>query len=111
MEVLEWEETAAWLRALTGFDLDGDDVQRAGERIVNLERLFNSREGIGRKDDSLPARFLGEPLRAKCPSGWAVLELEPMLNEYYRARGWDVETGLPSQDKLQELGLNEGGGK
>ncbi len=106
MEVLDWEETAAWLRALTGFDLDGRDVQQAGERIVNLERLFIAREGIGRKDDSLPARFLHEPLMAKGISRGAVLELEPMLDEYYRARGWDVSTGLPGPEKLAELGLS-----
>ena len=106
MEILDWEETAAWLRALTGFDLDGRDVQQAGERIVNLERLFIAREGIGRKDDSLPARFLHEPLPAKGISRGAVLELEPMLDEYYRARGWDVSTGLPRPEKLAELGLS-----
>lgn len=107
MEVLDWEETAAWLQALTGFDLDGREVQRAGERIVNLERLFNAREGIGRKDDTLPARFLREPLNATGPSRGAVLELEPMLDEYYRARGWDTVTGLPRPEKLRELGLDE----
>jgi aldehyde:ferredoxin oxidoreductase len=106
MEVLDWEETAAWLQALTGFGLDGGDVQRVGERIVNLERLFNAREGIGRKDDTLPARFLREPLNASGPSKGAVLELEPMLDEYYRARGWDIVTGLPNPEKLRELGLD-----
>ena len=105
MEILNWDETAEWLRAVTGFDLDGRDVQRAGERIVNLERLFNAREGIGRKDDGLPARFLREPLNASGESRGALLELEPMLDEYYRARGWDLETGLPRPEKLRELGL------
>jgi aldehyde:ferredoxin oxidoreductase len=105
MEILDWDETAQWLRAVTGFDLDGQDVRRAGERIVNLERLFNAREGIGRKDDGLPRRFLREPLNASGESRGAVLELEPMLDEYYRARGWDVATGLPRPEKLEELGL------
>jgi aldehyde:ferredoxin oxidoreductase len=107
MEVLDWEETAEWLRALTGFAFDGSDVRRAGERIVNLERLFNAREGIGRKDDTLPARFLSEPLNASGKSRGARLELEPMLDEYYTARGWDLETGLPTEGKLRELGLSE----
>jgi aldehyde:ferredoxin oxidoreductase len=110
MEVMDWDETADWLRALTGFDLDGRDVQRAGERIVNLERLFNAREGIGRRDDMLPARFLREPLNATGSSRGAVLELEPMLDEYYRARGWDTATGLPRPEKLRELGLCESQG-
>jgi aldehyde:ferredoxin oxidoreductase len=85
-------------------------VRRIGERIVNLERLFIAREGITREDDTLPARFLHEPLpEGSGPSTGSVLELEPMLDEYYRARGWDLETGLPTRDKLSELGLTEQG--
>ncbi len=105
MEILSWGETADWIQAVTGLDLSDEDVRRAGERIVNLERLFNAREGIGRADDALPGRFTGEPLNAPGRSGGAVLELEPMLDEYYRARGWDEATGLPKPEKLKELGL------
>ncbi len=105
MEILDWDGTAEWLRAVTGLELSGEDVRRAGERIVNLERLFDAREGIGRKDDGLPARFVAEPLNASGESRGAVLELEPMLDEYYRARGWDRTTGLPLPSKLKELGL------
>jgi len=73
---------------------------------VNLERLFIAREGITRQDDTLPRRFLEEPLpEGSGPSTGSVLELEPMLDEYYCARGWDVETGLPTKEKLEELGL------
>jgi aldehyde:ferredoxin oxidoreductase len=107
MEVLDWEGTAELLRAATGWDITGDQVQQIGERIVNLERLFIAREGITRKDDVLPRRFLKEPLSEESgPSAGAVLELEPMLDEYYRARGWDVESGLPTREKLEELGLD-----
>jgi len=75
---------------------------------VNLERLFIAREGITREDDTLPRRFLEEPLpEGSGSSTESVLELEPMLDEYYRARGWDVETGLPTREKLVELGLDE----
>jgi aldehyde:ferredoxin oxidoreductase len=106
MEVLDWQETAELLQATTGWNLAGEDVRQIGERIVNLERLFIAREGITRKDDTLPSRFLHEPLpEGSGPSTGSVVELEPMLDEYYRARGWDVETGLPSQEKLDELGL------
>jgi aldehyde:ferredoxin oxidoreductase len=105
MEVLSWEDTAELLQAATGWTLTGEDVRTTGERIVNLERMFNAREGIGRKDDTLPWRFLNEPLPEGHPSAGAVVELEPMLDEYYRARGWDVATGLPTEDKLNELGL------
>jgi len=108
MEVLDWEGTAELLQAATGWSITGEEVQRIGERIVNLERLFIAREGITRKDDTLPRRFLEEPLpEGSGSSAGSVLELEPMLDEYYRARGWDVETGLPTREKLEELGLGE----
>jgi len=106
MEVLDWEGTAELLEAATGWDFTGEEVRRIGERIVNLERLFIAREGITRADDTLPRRFLEEPLpEGGGSSAGSVLELEPMLDEYYRARGWDVETGLPTEEKLSELGL------
>ena len=108
MEVLDWEGTAELLQAATGWDVTGEEVRRIGERIVNLERLFIAREGITRKDDTLPRRFLQEPMpEGSGPSAGSVFELEPMLDEYYRARGWDVETGLPTRAKLEELELGE----
>ncbi len=106
MEVLDWNQTADLVGALTGWDVTGDEIRRVGERIVNLERLFNAREGITRRDDTLPRRFLDEPLPDSNPSAGAVVELAPMLDEYYRARGWDVATGLPTPGKLRELGLD-----
>jgi aldehyde:ferredoxin oxidoreductase len=107
MEVLDWEETAGLLGAATGWNMTGEEVRQIGERIVNLERLFIAREGITRRDDVLPTRFIREPMpEGSGPSTGSLLELEPMLDEYYRARGWDVETGLPMAEKLQELGLD-----
>jgi aldehyde:ferredoxin oxidoreductase len=107
MEVLSWEETADLLQAATGWDITGEEVQRIGERIVNLERLLIAREGITRRDDTLPRRFLQEPLpEGSGPSTGSVLELETMLDEYYLARGWDGETGWPTTEKLRELGLH-----
>ncbi len=109
MEVLSWTETADLLQAATGWDFTGDEVQAIGERIVNLERLFIAREGITRRDDALPSRFLKEPMPAGSgPSTGSVLELEAMLDEYYLARGWETDTGLPTSDKLRELGLPAG---
>lgn len=105
MEVLGWEATAELLRAATGWSLEGEDVRRIGERIVNLERLFIAREGIRRRDDRLPARFLKEPLRDGGRGG-STIALDAMLDEYYRARGWDLSTGLPTREKLAELGLD-----
>ncbi len=106
MEVLDWQETADLLNASTGWDMTGEEVRQAGERIVNLERLFIAREGVTRKDDTLPRRFLEEPLGPTgTPSSGATVDLDQMLDEYYEARGWDVATGLPTPAKLAELGL------
>lgn len=106
MEVLDWQETADLLNASTGWDMTGEEVRQAGERIVNLERLFIAREGITRKDDTLPHRFLAEPLGPpESPSAGATVDLDQMLDEYYEVRGWDVATGLPTAAKLAELGL------
>jgi aldehyde:ferredoxin oxidoreductase len=106
MEVLSWDETAELLQAATGWNITGEDVRRIGERIVNLERLLIAREGITRQDDTLPRRFLQEPMpEGSGPSTGSVLELEAMLDEYYLARGWDKETGLPTRAKLKELDL------
>jgi aldehyde:ferredoxin oxidoreductase len=106
MEVLDWQETADLLNAATGWDMTGEEVRQAGERIVNLERLIIAREGITRADDTLPRRFLKEPLGpADNPSAGSVVDLDQMLDEYYEARGWDLVTGLPLPAKLAELGL------
>ncbi len=94
----------AFFNAVTGLDWSEDELMRAGERIVNVERLFNLRQGLTRADDTLSARFLREPL-PNGPMKGHMLDLEPMLDEYYEARGWDVATGVPSKKKLAELGL------
>jgi aldehyde:ferredoxin oxidoreductase len=67
-----------------------------------MERLYNIREGFSRADDTLPPRLLTEPAGG-ASEGW-VSHLEPMLVEYYRARGWD-ENGVPKPAKLEALGL------
>jgi aldehyde:ferredoxin oxidoreductase len=78
-----------------------------GERIFNLERAFNIREGFRRKDDIFPMRIITEPLRHAGPSEGQVLRNpDALLDEYYRFRGWD-ENGVPTRDKLRELGLEE----
>jgi len=108
MDIMDFEGTAEALRLAVGWDIDGYEVRKIGERIFNLERCFGAREGIRRKDDRLPRRFLEEPLPEECgPSAGQVVELEPMLEEFYRFSGWDLETGIPSAAKLEELGLYE----
>ena len=97
---------AQMLHALTGVRRDGAGLIRAGERIWNLERLFNIREGFSRCDDTLPRRLLEQPLPEGHSKGRTV-ELGTMLDEYYSARGWDRH-GAPAPGKLRELGLDRG---
>jgi aldehyde:ferredoxin oxidoreductase len=88
---------------VTGEPLEARQLLKRGERIWNLERLFNLREGFTKEDDRLPPRFSQESL----PRGHSknqVVDLEPLLEEYYRLRGWDKE-GVPTEEKLKELGL------
>ena len=97
------EHWARLLTAATGIPYRTQDLQRAGERIWNLERLYNLRAGSGGADDALPARLVTEPVAAG-PSAGHVVELLPMLAEYYRFRRWDG-AGRPTPPKLAELGL------
>lgn len=96
------EYFARALSALTGIDFPTGEMIRAGERIWTLERLYNLREGFTRADDTLPPRLLTEPATGN--SAGEISHLEPMLEEYYRSRGWTTE-GVPRPAKLAELGL------
>jgi len=92
------------LNAVTGRDWTEKQLLRIGERISNLERLFNLRHGLKPADDTLPARVLQEPLPDGASQGM-VVDLEPMLEDYYRARDWQRDTGYPSKEKLKQLNL------
>jgi len=87
----------------TGAGYDEETLLKAGERIYNLERMFLIRAGFTRADDTLPPRMLEEPMPQGAAEGH-VVELDKMLPEYYRLRGWDEE-GVPTREKLTELGL------
>lgn len=96
------EDFIAELNAATGLDFTMTDFVQAGERIWNLERLFNLRAGVTPADDTLPKRMLEEPVPSG-PREGMVNHLEEMLREYYAARDWPA--GRPSETKLAELGL------
>ena len=94
----------------TGLDLSADEIMKAGRRIVTLERCYNIREGWSRLCDVLPWRLVNEKAvdLAKRQPGPAVLspqDLCGMLEEYYRINGWDAESGFPSQETVEKLGL------
>jgi len=101
------ENTAALMEAVTGLTYTPQEVARVGERINNLAKAFNVREGFSRADDTLPQRLMTEPLKAGSSKGNLISQndLDHMLDEYYTARGWDPATGIPTRKKLVELGL------
>lgn len=77
---------------------------KTGERIFNLERLFNLKAGLSDKDDTLPRRMLEEPM-PEGPGKGHVVRLGEMLPEYYKVRGWTAK-GIPGGKKLAELGIS-----
>ena len=91
----------------TGWDFDINDFRKTGERVVNLSRAFNMRDGFSRADDCLPKRLTEEPMPDGPAKGHVVDQLDQLLDHYYEARGWDNETGKPTADKLKELGLED----
>jgi aldehyde:ferredoxin oxidoreductase len=100
-------ELAEMLSLLTGWSMSDKELLKIGERVYTLQRMFNVREGMDKKDDMLPERILKLP---ECGKYSLVRECEirkysKMLEECYAARGWSLETGIPSDDKLRELGL------
>jgi aldehyde:ferredoxin oxidoreductase len=100
------EDITPIIAGATGWDFDVADFRKAGERIYNLARLFNIREGCTRADDTLPKRLTEDPL-PDGPAKGLVVDLEPLLDAYYDFRGWDKTTGKPTSAVLKELGLDE----
>ncbi|MBI4863638.1 MAG: aldehyde ferredoxin oxidoreductase family protein [Candidatus Riflebacteria bacterium] len=100
------KKIARWLNLVCGWDVTMDDVLKTGERLFNLKRVYNNRLGISRKDDILPPRLYAQ---AK-PEGAAkdvLPDLGSMLYRYYQLRCWTPD-GIPTRQKLEELGILEG---
>ncbi|NOY87229.1 MAG: aldehyde ferredoxin oxidoreductase family protein [Deltaproteobacteria bacterium] len=100
---LTQEYWSRMVSAVTGWEMSGEDMMRAGERIINLERILNVERGIEPEQDTLPRRFLSEPLGEGACAG-EVVRLDDMLEEYYARRGWPG--GVPDREKREELGLS-----
>ncbi|UCH20885.1 MAG: aldehyde ferredoxin oxidoreductase family protein [Deltaproteobacteria bacterium] len=98
------QEISEIIAAVTGWKFEVEDFRKIGERIYNLERAFNVREGLTRAEDTLPKRLLEEPL-PEGPAEGNVNNLGILLDPYYEFRGWDKTTGKPTPEKLRELGL------
>jgi len=100
---MDGSDYAAMISALTGVTYTTEDYIKAGERIWNLERLFNLRAGLTAKEDTLPERMFKSPVK-NGPAKGGVSHVPEMLPEYYKLRGWD-EKGVPTKERLQQLQL------
>jgi aldehyde:ferredoxin oxidoreductase len=101
------ENYAKMINTITGWSFKTEDVERLGERIYNLERAFNVREGVSKKDDQLPYRVTSQPIPSGPSKGMycSLEEFHSMLEEYYHLRGW-TDQGIPTREKLLELQLD-----
>ena len=102
------DDLVGTVRAITGWDdVDLDELQTVGERRLNMMRAFNAREGIDRKQDTLPEKFFKKALKGGASDGWKLdrAEFEAALDKYFELSEWDVETGVPTRAKLEELDL------
>ena len=97
------EKETRLVRALTGLELTKKRLLYIGERIVNLEKLFNLRFGATSDLDTLPEKFLNEPI-GEGPSTGAKVDLKPMVLDFYRIMGWD-EQGVPLPETLAAFNL------
>lgn len=91
---------------VTGIPMTSAELLKAAERMSNLARLYNIREGLTRKDDTLPPRVMKDPIPRGVAKGSYVKqeELDILLDGYYEARGW-TKKGVPTKSKIKELGL------
>ena len=92
-----------WLKKVTGWDWTKEDFLKTGERLFNLKRMYQVRCGVSRKDDVLPPKMT----KRRMTGGAAdhIPNVAALLDRYYEKRGWDYY-GIPSEDKLKELGLD-----
>ncbi len=98
---------AEMFSAGTGIELSEEEIMLAGRRIITLERSFNMREGLSRKDDRLPYRIMNDPVESGPQKGFvnSEAELDGMLDEYFKLHQWDVATGRPTRATLVKLDL------
>ncbi len=92
------------LSALFGEAWSEEDLGEVGLRTMCQERVFNMREGITAKEDTLPARLLEEP-KPDGPTKGEVVPLETLKKDYYEAMGYDPATGNPPDSLLTKLGI------
>ena len=105
----ELQDMAKLYNLVTGYDMTAEELKKAGERINTVARLINIREGLGRKDDTLPWKVMNMPIPDEGPVKGAVVtqkELDLLLDDYYQSRGW-TKKGVPTTKKLKGLSMSD----
>ena len=104
-KIYTWSKLVTMINALTGFGCNESDVKLVAERINTLARMFNVREGISKKDDTISGKYIRETVKVnETKVQLAEEEIILMVEEYYKLRGWD-KNGLPTSETLKRLGL------
>jgi aldehyde:ferredoxin oxidoreductase len=104
-----YKDLAALYTAVTGIEMTAEELQKAGERINNLGRLFNIREGLTRKDDTLPWKVMNVPIPDEGIAKGSFVsqaDLDLLLDDYYEVRGW-TKDGVPTVDTLTKIGMED----
>lgn len=97
-----------WMKKLihsaSGWSFSEKVIQEVGKRIIDIERMFNNREGISRKDDTLPKRYFDEPMPLKLSKGHHIdrKEFDNMLTRYYKIRNW-TNDGIVKKERVKKL--------
>jgi aldehyde:ferredoxin oxidoreductase len=110
------EDCAELYSSLKGIEISPADMKKAGERIWNLYKMINAREGFDREDDQFPEKWL-TPMKGEAGEKplmdyfetrqLTAKDLQNLLDDYYDECGWDKQQGVPGQEKLEELSLTE----
>jgi len=103
---IEVDEVLESIRAASGWELSAAEALQIGERAINMARVFNLREGFSRRDDTLPERLF-QSLENGLLEGQVMSrqEFEQALSILYELKGWDVQTGMPTRERLEALSL------
>jgi aldehyde:ferredoxin oxidoreductase len=96
-----------FFNAVTGWNLDADEVLTTGARIQTMRHCFNLREGIVPADIKLPDRMAGLPPQEDGPLAGVTIDVDSLAREYRQAMGWDPDSGQPEGSTLEKLGLTE----
>ena len=105
----ELADMAKLYTLVTGYEMTPEELSLAGQRINTLARLINIREGLSRKDDTLPWKVMNKPIPDDGPAKGAMVtqdELDLLLDDYYQSRGWTAD-GIPTKSQLDKLGMED----